>query len=216
MGWKQYNGNTLSRVPRGRPRSRVLKELVKLRDNYTCQYCELKLKVEDVTIDHVQPKSGYGKTRDPRNLVVACFKCNNLKDNMRPEDVGLSLLREPGPIGLLAVKYEKYFDLMIEYGRDWAKNINVNTTEDNMAKIPRKTSRQFRTLVEFINWPMVWILDLDDMTHKQLLSDVAALRQKGWPIEDAPIEDGNHRSRHGYRLDPERWASLKSRIERFW
>lgn len=50
------------------------------RDNNTCQYCEVKLSSEDLTIDHVWPKYLGGKT-EWCNVVVACVDCNRKKAN---------------------------------------------------------------------------------------------------------------------------------------
>lgn len=57
---------------------------IKMRDNYTCRYCG---EFGD-TIDHIQPKSR-GGDHSWGNLVVACFTCNNRKDNRTPEEAGM-------------------------------------------------------------------------------------------------------------------------------
>lgn len=61
------------------------------RDRNTCQYCGSR---ENLTIDHVLPKSRGG--RDTwENLVAACVSCNNAKGDNTPEEVGMELAREP-------------------------------------------------------------------------------------------------------------------------
>jgi 5-methylcytosine-specific restriction endonuclease McrA len=62
------------------------------RDNYRCQYCGAK--TQDLTIDHVIPKSrGGGDSWD--NLVCCCQRCNNKKGNRTPEEARMSLISKP-------------------------------------------------------------------------------------------------------------------------
>jgi len=57
------------------------------RDNYTCVYCGEIGTDKSLTWDHILPKSRKGKNTW-ENLATACFKCNNEKDNMTPEEIG--------------------------------------------------------------------------------------------------------------------------------
>lgn len=45
-----------------------------------CYYCGSK---ENLTTDHFIPRCR-GGSNDPTNLVVACYSCNNIKDDMYP------------------------------------------------------------------------------------------------------------------------------------
>lgn len=55
---------------------RVLRQLIFVRDDFTCQYCgERGGRLE---CDHVHPVSK-GGTHDETNLVTACFSCNRSK-----------------------------------------------------------------------------------------------------------------------------------------
>lgn len=64
------------------------------RDKYQCQYCLLKLKETELTLDHVLPKSrGGGTTWE--NIATSCHKCNNKKGHHTPEEVGLRLHKKP-------------------------------------------------------------------------------------------------------------------------
>jgi len=65
-----------------------------LRDNYTCQYCNKKKSVKDLSIDHVLPKSKKGKT-NWENCVTACFRCNNQKSDKTLRESGFKLNRKP-------------------------------------------------------------------------------------------------------------------------
>jgi 5-methylcytosine-specific restriction endonuclease McrA len=70
-----------------------------LRDRYTCQFCAHVLPAGELTLDHVIPRSRGGHT-DWDNLVACCHRCNNLKGDRLPEEVGLELLRPPRPFTL--------------------------------------------------------------------------------------------------------------------
>lgn len=53
-----------------------------LRDDFRCQYCRGRFKVEDLTFDHVVPRSSGGKTTWD-NIVAACRPCNAMKADRR-------------------------------------------------------------------------------------------------------------------------------------
>lgn len=61
------------------------------RDGYSCQYCGSK---QDLTLDHVLPRSRGGKS-SWTNLVTACKRCNNKKGDLTPEEAGMPLRRQP-------------------------------------------------------------------------------------------------------------------------
>lgn len=64
------------------------------RDNYTCQYCGHRKRGEDLTIDHVIPRSKGGRSAW-ENCVLACVECNVRKGDRLPVQVGMHLLRAP-------------------------------------------------------------------------------------------------------------------------
>jgi 5-methylcytosine-specific restriction endonuclease McrA len=64
------------------------------RDRNTCQYCGQKFPTEDLSIDHVVPRS-LGGVSSWANCVVACLACNARKGNRTLETAGMSLLRSP-------------------------------------------------------------------------------------------------------------------------
>lgn len=64
------------------------------RDKNTCQYCKRKLKTEDITVDHILPRSQGGIT-SWTNCVVACLKCNIKKGSKTPQQANMQLIREP-------------------------------------------------------------------------------------------------------------------------
>lgn len=64
------------------------------RDRYTCQYCGCKPGGEELTIDHVQPRSR-GGISSWTNCVVACVRCNFKKANKTPVEAKLVLRCKP-------------------------------------------------------------------------------------------------------------------------
>ena len=64
------------------------------RDRYRCQYCGARFATEDLTYDHVIPKSRGGKTQW-KNIVTCCIDCNRKKGGMTPAQAGLPLLKKP-------------------------------------------------------------------------------------------------------------------------
>lgn len=67
---------------------------VSLRDNFSCQYCGVKLPMSQLNYDHVLPRSKGGKTVWD-NIVMACYPCNDRKGNMLVHEAGMKLLSVP-------------------------------------------------------------------------------------------------------------------------
>lgn len=65
-----------------------------LRDDFTCQYCGEEKTTNNLTFDHVWPKSLGGKT-DWFNVVAACQPCNYRKAAKTAKESGMRPLREP-------------------------------------------------------------------------------------------------------------------------
>jgi 5-methylcytosine-specific restriction endonuclease McrA len=70
-----------------------------MRDRYTCQYCHKTLPSNELTLDHVLPRSRAGETTW-ENLVACCHLCNNRKGSRTPEEAGMRLARAPRPFSL--------------------------------------------------------------------------------------------------------------------
>ncbi len=79
-------------VHRPRPRVKLTRREVFIRDNYTCQYCGRQS--HDLTLDHVMPKSR-GGAHTWENLAAACKECNHRKGNNTPEEARMRLKRSP-------------------------------------------------------------------------------------------------------------------------
>ena len=65
-----------------------------LRDRNQCQYCGARPPREEMTIDHVVPRSRGGKTIW-ENVVLACSRCNTRKGHRLLSESSMSLIRKP-------------------------------------------------------------------------------------------------------------------------
>jgi len=64
------------------------------RDRFTCQYCGAQPGSEELTIDHVQPRSR-GGTSTWENCVLACIECNSKKADRTPIEAHMPLRKPP-------------------------------------------------------------------------------------------------------------------------
>ena len=69
------------------------------RDAHTCQYCNRRCAVGELTLDHVLPRSRGGAS-SWENLVAACRRCNNFKGIRLPEEASMKLRKRPKPFTL--------------------------------------------------------------------------------------------------------------------
>lgn len=118
-------------VPLRKRRDQALSKRARIfqRDKYKCQYCGIKtgkyhpvyrriLTVDDLTLDHIKPKSKDGETK-PKNLVTACKDCNQKKKDRTPEQASMPLLT---PATLLNIDLDRI--AITEMGRrnpEWKK-----------------------------------------------------------------------------------------------
>jgi 5-methylcytosine-specific restriction endonuclease McrA len=64
------------------------------RDRYTCQYCGLQPGPEELTVDHVVPRSR-GGVSSWENCVLACVECNKRKADRTPLQAGMKMRKTP-------------------------------------------------------------------------------------------------------------------------
>jgi 5-methylcytosine-specific restriction endonuclease McrA len=64
------------------------------RDRYTCQYCGKQPGPEELTIDHVMPRSR-GGTSTWENCLLACVECNKRKADKTPEEAKMPPRKAP-------------------------------------------------------------------------------------------------------------------------
>jgi 5-methylcytosine-specific restriction endonuclease McrA len=79
-------------IRRPRPRVRLTRREIFLRDHHTCQYCGIRTR--DLTIDHVMPRHRGGR-HTWENLVTACKACNHRKGGKTLEEARFRLSRPP-------------------------------------------------------------------------------------------------------------------------
>ena len=65
-----------------------------LRDRFDCQYCGDRFQPQDLTFDHVIPRSKGGRTTW-ENVVTSCSACNLAKGNKLPNVAGMRPLHTP-------------------------------------------------------------------------------------------------------------------------
>lgn len=65
-----------------------------VRDEHTCQYCMGEFHFNDLTLDHVIPRSMGGRTTWS-NIVTCCKDCNWKKADKTPNQAGMKLLKKP-------------------------------------------------------------------------------------------------------------------------
>lgn len=102
---------------------------VLLRDKCTCQYCGQKFGPQELTYDHVYPRSKWTKYKKLfkidsctqwENIVTACIPCNRKKADRTPEESSMRLLSKPkkptyAEIALGLSPYEKAPEQWIPY-----------------------------------------------------------------------------------------------------
>ncbi|MFY0592714.1 HNH endonuclease [Roseivirga sp.] len=88
------------------------------RDGNSCLYCGDK---NDLTLDHVLPKSRGGSTTWT-NLATACKKCNSLKGSKTPEEAKMPLAQKPfKPSYIMFVRNFSGFT-----SEDWLQYLSLN------------------------------------------------------------------------------------------
>ena len=105
-GVEIYPGITLPSVIRLRTYRRIPVRLqlvsrknLYVRDNYCCLYCGKKFHGDELTLDHVIPKSK-GGSNSWDNLVTCCSACNRRKADRTPGEASMPLLRRPIPLSV--------------------------------------------------------------------------------------------------------------------
>ena len=79
-------------IRRPRPRVKLSRREIFIRDGYRCQYCGRQ--TGDLTIDHVIPRSR-GGSHTWENLVSACRACNHRKGGKTVAEARLTLCCQP-------------------------------------------------------------------------------------------------------------------------
>ena len=79
-------------IKRPRPRVKLTRKEIFIRDEHTCQYCGRRS--SDLTLDHIHPRSRGGQ-HTWLNLVSACRSCNHRKGGKSLAEARMQLRRQP-------------------------------------------------------------------------------------------------------------------------
>lgn len=88
---KKYIKRQIKKVP-------FCRKNVYMRDRFQCQYCGKSFEPNDLTYDHVIPRSKWKNLKSPTNwdnIVTACFKCNNIKADRTCEQSKMYPINNP-------------------------------------------------------------------------------------------------------------------------
>ncbi len=95
---------------------------VMARDDHICQYCGRHLPTNQLSLDHVVPRSRGGPTTW-ENVVCACLHCNMKKGGRTPHEAKMKLVRHPAqpkrnPLLAVKLRNPKY-----ETWRTWLEGV---------------------------------------------------------------------------------------------
>lgn len=85
------------------------------RDQFCCAYCGKAKSIDQLTVDHIVPKS-QGGPNTWLNTICCCRNCNSYKENRTPEQAGMKLLFNPF-VPDLGLKNDLY--KIQEHHSDW-------------------------------------------------------------------------------------------------
>jgi 5-methylcytosine-specific restriction endonuclease McrA len=74
----------------------VSRKNIFMRDGGRCMYCGERFRPQELTLDHIIPKSR-GGANSWDNLVACCAKDNHKKGDRLPEEAGMKLIHKPLP-----------------------------------------------------------------------------------------------------------------------
>ena len=94
------------------------------RDRYVCAYCGGVFKHEDLTREHIHPRSRGGQN-DWQSVVSSCRSCNNHKADRFPHEAGMVLLYAPYIPSL-------YEDFILS-----SRHIRADVMEWLLARVPK-------------------------------------------------------------------------------
>lgn len=100
-----------------------------IRDQYTCQYCGATPADDDLTIDHIIPRSRGGRTTW-ENVVLACTPCNMKKGSRLPAECGMHPLKAARRPSWLATLQNIHLDA--ENRSLWQKFVDTAYWETNL------------------------------------------------------------------------------------
>jgi len=118
---------TYINVRRRREASGAKRLRIYMRDRYRCQYCGERKAVNELTLDHILPRSR-GGDNSPVNIVTACVPCNTRKGGRTPAEARMPLLTTQSA---LRVKLERV--VLCHYAEaraEWRKYLFMDVYDD--------------------------------------------------------------------------------------
>ena len=118
---------TYINIRRRREASGMKRMRIYMRDKYRCQYCGMRKSVNDLTLDHILPRSR-GGDNSPVTIVTACVSCNNRKSDRTPDEARMPLLTTQTA---LRVKLERV--VLCHYAEaraEWRKYLFMDMHDD--------------------------------------------------------------------------------------
>jgi 5-methylcytosine-specific restriction endonuclease McrA len=110
---------------------RFSRENIYIRDEFHCQYCEIKFHPKQLTLDHVVPAVQGGK-KTWTNIVTACITCNQKKGGRTPYEAGMRLIKKPAiPTWLPKVQVKFTFAQAPDSWKEYLAIANINITVSN-------------------------------------------------------------------------------------
>jgi hypothetical protein len=95
-----------------------------MRDGERCMYCGQRFKTQELTLDHIIPRSRGGKNSWD-NLVACCQKDNHRKGDRTPEEAGMKLIHKPLPQSIHTPRF-LLRSMGMEYD-EWGKYLFVDS-----------------------------------------------------------------------------------------
>jgi 5-methylcytosine-specific restriction endonuclease McrA len=114
-------------VRRRREASGAKRMRIYMRDKFRCQYCGEKKPGNELTLDHILPRSR-GGDNSPVNIVTACVPCNTRKGDRTPNEARMPLLTSQSA---LRVKLERV--VLCHYAEaraEWRKYLFMDMHDD--------------------------------------------------------------------------------------
>ena len=109
----------LKMVKRHKSPIKFSRQNIYARDRHRCQYCGNRHATEELTYDHVFPKSRGGKT-EWENIVTCNIDCNRVKGGRTPKEASMTLVRKPSrPTWIPALRITIGFHRVPESWRDY-------------------------------------------------------------------------------------------------
>ena len=128
-------------VRQRREASGMKRTRIYMRDKFRCQYCGVKNTADELTLDHILPRSR-GGDNSSMNVVTACVSCNNRKGNRTPSEARMPLLTTQSA---LRVKLERV--MLCHYAEartEWRKYLFMDVYDDRDVRDRVALERQRR------------------------------------------------------------------------